>query len=274
MPIHFDCTMCGRCCQDLKLPLSLPEAIAWLARGGDVQLLCEAFAWPGGYDPTPRAVYGWDRSFAAVSGDVPVRIGVTLVGAFAGHCPYLLADKRCGGYEDRPGVCRIYPAEINPTATIDPARKQCPPAAWSASAPLFAIDDAPVDGKTRRLIDRARAAGVEDIAAKHRACALLGIADAAFANEGFAVHVRGRDDLLAVLRQASDGVRHPDRASLADRHQSRFHAGDAARGQGGRCHRKRGPAVRVSRLLRRGTARRGRIGPGVNRRSGSGLPAA
>ena len=204
MPIHFDCTMCGRCCQDLKLPLSVPEAISWLARGGDVQLLCEAFAWPGGYDPTPQAVYGWHRSFAAVSDRVPVRIAVTLVGAFAGDCPYLLADRKCGGYEDRPGVCRIYPAEINPTAMIDPHRKLCPPEAWGVEGPVLAIDGACVDPKTRQLIDRARAAGAEDIAAKQSACALLGIADAAFANEGFAVHAPDRAQLLAVLRAVGE----------------------------------------------------------------------
>ena len=204
MPIHFDCTMCGRCCQDLKLPLSVPEAIAWLARGGDVQLLCEAFAWPGGYDPTPQAAYGWHRSFAAVSDRVPVRIAVTLVGAFAGDCPYLLADKRCGGYDDRPGVCRIYPAEINPAAMIDPQRKLCPPDAWGTGGAVLAIDGTCVDPKTRQLIDRARAAGVEDIAAKQSACALLGIADAAFANEGFAVHAPDATRLLAVLRSVAE----------------------------------------------------------------------
>ena len=205
MPIHFDCTMCGRCCQDLKLPLSLPEAIAWLARGGDVQLLCEAFAWPGGYDPAPQATYGWHRSIAAVSGTVPVRVGVTLVGAFAGDCPYLLADRRCGGYDDRPGVCRIYPAEINPAVVIEPARKLCPPNAWSEDKPVFAIDGAPVDRKTRTMIDRARKAGIADIDAKHRACAMLGIADAAFANEGFTVHMPTRTDLMGVLRAVGEG---------------------------------------------------------------------
>ncbi|WP_338000302.1 hypothetical protein [Burkholderia gladioli] len=42
MTVHFSCTMCGRCCHDLRLPLSIDEALAWLARGGEVQLFCDA----------------------------------------------------------------------------------------------------------------------------------------------------------------------------------------------------------------------------------------
>jgi hypothetical protein len=46
MDIDFDCTMCGKCCHDLRLPLTVTEAIAWLERGNDVQILCEALPWP------------------------------------------------------------------------------------------------------------------------------------------------------------------------------------------------------------------------------------
>ena len=207
--LGFDCTMCGRCCQDLKLPMSIDEAIAWLTRGNAVQVLTEAFVWVGDDHAAPALNYGKRRSVAGVSGQVSMRIAVTLVGAFAGACPYLLADRRCGGYEDRPAVCRIYPAEINPSVMIDPDRKACPSEAWSPALMPFAIDGVPIDRETRRLIETARAAGINDVAAKAHACALLGIADAAFANEGFAVHTPDAALLLAVLRQVRGTVDGP-----------------------------------------------------------------
>lgn len=33
MSLNFECTQCGRCCRDLKLPLTVPEAVAWLEDG-------------------------------------------------------------------------------------------------------------------------------------------------------------------------------------------------------------------------------------------------
>ncbi|MBP2276016.1 MAG: YkgJ family cysteine cluster protein [Pseudomonadota bacterium] len=205
MTIHFDCTMCGRCCHNLKLPMSANEAITWLTRGGDVQLLCEASVYPDGQHQTQRDNYDWQRSFAASSGTLPVRIRMTFVGAFSGACPYLLADMRCGGYEDRPRVCRIYPAEVNPFAAIGPAGKSCPPEAWFSDQPVFAVNNAPVDRETRLLIDAARNAGLEDTVTKETVCVLLGVAEAAFANEGFAIHTPAPATLLVALKQAIKG---------------------------------------------------------------------
>jgi hypothetical protein len=42
LDIHFDCTQCGRCCHNLKLPLSVDEAKRWAKNGHEVQLLIEA----------------------------------------------------------------------------------------------------------------------------------------------------------------------------------------------------------------------------------------
>ncbi len=44
----------------------------------------------------------------------------------------LARQDRCGIYEERPLVCRIYPAEISPFITLDPADKVCPPEMWEA----------------------------------------------------------------------------------------------------------------------------------------------
>src|SRR5580692_6123246 len=147
--------MCGKCCYGLRLPLTVAEALAWMGRGNEVQILCEALPWPE--EPAAdnlQAAHKRRRSFAAMSGSLPTRIVVILTGAFAGPCPNLQADMRCGIYEERPLVCRIYPAEINPFIQLEPAAKGCPPEAWTPGlAPLMRAGQL-VDATTADLIER------------------------------------------------------------------------------------------------------------------------
>ena len=204
MDIDFGCTMCGNCCHDLRLPLTVAEALAWLGRGNEVQILCEALPWPE--EPAAdnlQAAHKRRRSFAAMSGSLATRVVVILTGAFAGACPNLQADMRCRIYEERPFVCRIYPAEINPFIQLEPANKGCPPEAWTPGlAPLMRAGQL-VDATTVDLIARSRAADAADVPVKQRLCALLGIDVAALANEGFVVHSPSREALLAALREVS-----------------------------------------------------------------------
>jgi len=133
--INFACTTCGQCCHDLRLPLTIAEANYWLKRGGQFELLCEAIPWP--VEPRPgdaQAAYKRARSSAAMSGTLPVRVSIILTAAFAGACPNLRADMLCGRYDERPLVCRIYPAEINPFVPLVPKNKACPPEAWQTAA--------------------------------------------------------------------------------------------------------------------------------------------
>jgi len=46
MDIQFDCTLCGQCCHNLKLTLTVAEAMRWLEDGNQVQVLTEAIPWP------------------------------------------------------------------------------------------------------------------------------------------------------------------------------------------------------------------------------------
>jgi Fe-S-cluster containining protein len=217
MKIDFECTMCGKCCHDLRLPLTLAEALAWLQRGNEVQILCEALPWPD--EPAadnPQGAYKRRRSFAAMSGSLPTRVVVILTGAFAGACPNLQADMRCGIYEERPLVCRIYPAEINPFIELTPANKGCPPEAWTPGlAPLMRGGQL-VDAATAELIHQSRAADAQDAPAKQTLCALLGIDVAALANEGFVVHTPPREALLAALQQVSGAAGRAQRASAEE----------------------------------------------------------
>ncbi len=225
MDIHFDCTMCGKCCHDLKLPLGVDEAIAWLRRGNDIQILCEAVPWPE--EPAADnlvAQHKRRRSFPALSGDLPTRVVVILAGAFEGACPNLQADLRCGIYQDRPRVCRIYPAEINPFIQLAPEQKGCPPEAWSASHPVFIKGGRLVRAETLALVEESRAIDAADAMVKAAACALLDIDTAALANEGFVVHSRPHEQALLALEQARGQSTSDDRLQdwrfVSNRHET------------------------------------------------------
>ncbi|MGF6768265.1 Fe-S-cluster containining protein [Paraburkholderia sp. GAS199] len=204
MDFDFECTMCGKCCHDLRLPLTVTEALAWLKDGNDVQILCEALPWPE--EPPEdnlQAAQKRRRSFAVMSGSLPARIVVILAATHAGACPNLQPDLRCGIYEKRPLVCRIYPAEINPFIPLMPEHKACPPEAWTPGlSPLMRAGNI-VDSDMFALIQQSRQADANDVAVKQRVCALLGIHQAGVSNEGFVAHSPDRLDLLTALDQAS-----------------------------------------------------------------------
>src|SRR5260370_41132964 len=103
MDIDFECTMCGKCCHDLRLPLTVTEAVAWLERGNDVQIICEALPWLE--EPpadNPLAAHKRRRSFAAFSGSLPTTVVVILAAADAGPSPTLQSDRRLGCWKPRP----------------------------------------------------------------------------------------------------------------------------------------------------------------------------
>jgi Fe-S-cluster containining protein len=203
MDMDFDCTMCGKCCHNLRLPLTVSEAIAWLRAGHHVQLFVEAMPWP---EEPPEdnlvAAHKRRRSFLAASGSLPIRVVVIIVAAFDGPCPNLLEDMRCGAYESRPLVCRIYPAEISPFISMDPAQKACPPEAWtSASSPLLRQGQI-VDARIAALAAQSRNTDAADVCAKASLCEALGINSAALSNEGFVVHTPDQSSLLSALESA------------------------------------------------------------------------
>ncbi|TCK32889.1 putative zinc- or iron-chelating protein [Paraburkholderia sp. BL8N3] len=205
MDIDFECTMCAKCCHDLRLPLTVTEAVAWMQRGNNVQILCDALPWPE--EPPEdnlQAAQKRRRSFAAMSGSMPARVAVILAGTHAGPCPNLQPDMRCGIYEQRPLVCRIYPAEINPFIALTPVHKACPPEAWAPGLPPLMRAGKLVDTGILPLVQQSRDADENDIPIKQQVCALLGIDQAAISNEGFVAHSPDRLDFLAALRQASN----------------------------------------------------------------------
>jgi Fe-S-cluster containining protein len=200
MDIHFGCTQCGKCCRDSKLPLTVSEALTWLGRGHQVQLICEASPWPKELaDDDPRATHFKRRSFAVMSGTMPMRVVVMLVADIAGACPNLLADMRCGIYEVRPLVCRIYPAEINPFVGLNPKNKACPPEAWSANLPVLQRNGSVVSDVLRHDIQSSRDADAFDAAVKSRLCVLLNVLHTALVHEAVLVYSPPIEMLLPAL---------------------------------------------------------------------------
>jgi Fe-S-cluster containining protein len=200
--IHFDCVRCGKCCQRLKIPLTAGEAIEWLHSGHPVQLICDA---TGPRDPAAdesQAAYRQARSFAAMSGSIPTQVRVLLAANIDGACPNLQPDMRCGIYERRPLVCRIYPAEINPFIKLEPRAKACPPEAWAPHFPLLQRDGLVTDDAVRRSIRASLEADASGTEMRLRLCAALQVRDTALAQEGFVMHSPTIAALLPALEHA------------------------------------------------------------------------
>jgi Fe-S-cluster containining protein len=204
MDISFSCTMCGKCCQNLRLPLTISEAIQWLERGHVVDILCEAVPWPSEPDSAnAMARHKRSNSFAAKSGALPVRIATILTASHSGSCPNLQDDMSCAIYEQRPMTCRIYPAEVNPFVQLNIAGKNCPPEAWTSDKPLLSRDGQWVSNELRELTVRSRQITADDSPRKGSLCSVLNINTAALASEGYVVHRPPLDALLDALRQST-----------------------------------------------------------------------
>jgi Fe-S-cluster containining protein len=214
MDIHYSCTACGKCCHDLKLPLTIAEAARWLRDGNDLQVICEGLPWnvePAAEDL--QAAHRRRRSFATMSGSLPTRVIVILAASFAGACPYLQPDMKCGMYADRPLVCRIYPAEINPFIELRPENKACPPEAWTTDRPLLQRNGRLMDDGIRQLIQESRETDVREVEAKRRLCATLRLDSTALAGEGLVVYSPHRGEMLAELTRPVGHAERPAAAS-------------------------------------------------------------
>jgi len=207
--LHFDCTMCGRCCRDLHLPLTLEEALTWIDDGHDVEVLCVAMPWP--VEPPAEhaeSAYRRARSFMARSGLLRVRVSVILAADLVGACPNLSADLRCAIHPRRPLVCRIYPYEINPFVALQPGDKACPPEAWHADRPLLQSECGSVSEALQADVRAAREATVASVGARQHLCEQLGLHAAAVVNEGYVIHAVERGMLGEALQQALSSTGH------------------------------------------------------------------
>ena len=134
---------------------------------------------------------------------MPARIAVMLVANIVGACPNLLPNRRCGIYEDRPLVCRIYPAEINPFIALKRENKACPPEAWARGQPLLQRGNDLIDEVIQRDIELSRNADVLEAGLKSRLCLALNVADTALVHEAVLAYSPTAQALLSALAFAS-----------------------------------------------------------------------
>lgn len=204
--------MCGRCCHNHSLPLTLDEAIAWLEDGGKVVIFCEAV--PCCEEPSqndPCTVHQKNRSFPVSCGASNAFVIAILVAVVSGACKNLGEDSKCRIYERRPLVCRIYPAEISPFIQLNINAKACPPESWLSDKVLLS-DGAVIDPDLQSLIERSRQTDYREAHRKGMLCHDLNLDVAAVKNEGFVAHEPDCATLLHALRKA----RNADPATLPD----------------------------------------------------------
>lgn len=214
MNTHFSCVGCGKCCSDHHVPLTLEEARHWAADGGNVIVLVEGFLASGLGLPQQQREHAERRSVVVPSGNTEAFVAITFAAYNAGRCRNLDEDNRCGIYERRPLVCRIYPMEINPHIPLNPSAKDCPPESWE-QGPALIVGGELMDAELAELIRRSRQADRDDVHTKESVCALLGIRTAALKGDGFTAYL---PDMQA-FAQAIDAAT----AQPAPAHQWVFH---------------------------------------------------
>lgn len=208
--IRFACNGCGICCKGRLIPLTLDEARQWLQRGHEVAVILEAFDETTWASAPGQFAHSAQRAVEVTSGDAQIRIVAVLAGNALTQCQNLGDDGRCGIYEERPLVCRIYPMEINPFIALRPADKICPPEVWETGEVLFT--DRVVDPVLADQIERSRQADRDDAQAKIQVCEALGMSVAAWKNDALVVYLPDRTQLSEAIDRYDEGAMAPGRA--------------------------------------------------------------
>lgn len=222
--MRFSCNGCGKCCHDHHVPLTLDESRDWVADGGSLIVLLESVLDDGAGLPEGQREHVLRRSLPVRCGSTQAHLAITFAAFNQGACRHLGSDMRCGIYERRPLVCRIYPMEINPHIPLRAEAKDCPPQVWD-EGPELIVGGRLVDTELAALIERSRQADREEIAAKAAICERLGISVSALKGDGFTAYLPQRKAFLAAL----DAVRAQAPASSAADWQLHVSSDDLAR---------------------------------------------
>ncbi|MCU0120531.1 YkgJ family cysteine cluster protein [Pseudomonas sp. B2M1-30] len=196
--VRFHCTGCGACCRGRYVALSLDEAIAWLKRGHQIAIICEALSEPTHGGDDARNAHAKSRSAKAISGRLPIRIIPIFAADVLAGCPNLGDDDLCQIYDVRPLVCRIYPSEINPFIVLRAANKDCPEEAWAYGEAIIASDGSRPSSLVD-LVDRSYRADVDEAHLKLQICNALGLGVTALKDDGFVIHSPRVSDFLAAI---------------------------------------------------------------------------
>ena len=209
--LRFACNGCGVCCKGRLIPLTLNESRQWLQRGHDVAVILEAFdesLWPS--EPE-KFRHNAKRAAQIDSGNTTINVIAIFAANALTQCPNLDDQDRCGIYEERPLVCRIYPAEISPFITLDPANKVCPPDVWEAGEII--VSDQVVDPAVRIKIAQSRDADRLDAHAKVAICESMDMTVAAWKQNALVVYLPDRQHLMTALEHYDSGIHRTAHAS-------------------------------------------------------------
>lgn len=204
---YFNCSQCGSCCQGWKVPLSISEALSWIERGNEIEILTEGSFYiktDESYDPS--IPYKLERMFAASTGKRNFYVRPIVVASFQKRCPNLMSDNRCAIYEQRPLTCRIYPAEINPFIKLNEGHKKCPPASWSKGHEILSSSAGTYRKQYAQLIDVARNTAISDMKYWAHICHTLSIACCALVGEGYAVYKVTYGKFYHAVKMALDSI--------------------------------------------------------------------
>lgn len=202
--IRFTCNGCGICCKGRLVPLTLGETRQWLQRGHEVAIILEAFDESTWALQPQQFAHAAGRAVEVTCGDAYVRVVAVFAGNALVQCQNLGDDGRCGIYEERPLVCRIYPMEINPFIALTPESKICPPEVWEEGEILFT--DRIVDPVLADQVERSRQADRDDAQAKIALCEALGLNVAAWKGNAFAVYLPDRAKLVEAIGRYDTGT--------------------------------------------------------------------
>ncbi len=218
MSNSFQCTQCGKCCVGLHIPLSIQESILWISRGHHVKILVEAIPWIPNQTLSDDTLKRKEKiTFSAISGTLPIRVQVTLVGYFMEACPNLDSHNRCGIYDQRPMTCRVYPFELNPSIALNPSNKLCPTEAWDLSRSVpnvqskTSLQISIIDTQTQNVIDAIHQTNINEVKLKEYLCVALGIQTCSLSNDGYLFHIVAQQKLLESLEsltKLNDTQRH------------------------------------------------------------------
>jgi Fe-S-cluster containining protein len=202
--VKFACVGCGACCRGRFVPLTRDEAFAWLAWGGDVAILLEAFLLEPARSHEPRYAHDSGRAGVGRSGSADINVIAILAGVAQPQCPNLGVDNLCAIYAERPLVCRIYPMEINPFIPLNPSAKDCPPESWGrADSDVLIATDHRVNPEFAALIEASRQADRRDAASKLSICQALGYSVAGWKGNGLTLYLPERQRLVDAFSAAA-----------------------------------------------------------------------
>jgi hypothetical protein len=184
--------------------LTLQESRQWLQRGHDVAVILEAFdesLWPA---ESEKFMHNSKRAVKIDSGSTKINVISIFAANALTQCPNLDDQNQCGIYEERPLVCSIYPAEISPFITLDPAGKVCPPEVWEVGEII--VSDREVSPALQAKIAQSRDADRLDAHAKVAICEYMDMTVAAWKENALAVYLPDRQSLMTALDHYDSGT--------------------------------------------------------------------